>query len=339
MRQVKGAIHVHTEHSDGSGSVEEIIRAAQAADLDFIVLTDHDSLEAAENGNSGRHGDLLVVVGAEVSPARRGHCLALGSDDVTGYKWMPERFFIHKLRREGADTYIAHPEGRVKRAFGINLSQWHTWQEEPFTGIEIWSYMHDWVDNVSYATLPRYYLRPHEAIDGPDRKVLALWDRLNMRRRVVGIGALDAHAVEMFFGLLVAFEYEFLFRTVLTHVLVAEWGDDAEEDTRRLRKGLRLGRAFISYQVAGEAEGFDFRSSDGAVMGAREEFHEGTLLEVEAPEEGRMTLVHNGRRCAEAEGREAQFEAWGPGVYRVEMSRNGTPWIFSNPIVLGRDGR
>ncbi len=338
MRDIKGAIHVHSRYSDGSGSVEEIVAAAAKAGLDYCILTDHDTLKAADDGFGGRYGKMLLVVAAEVSPFRRGHCLAVSCRDVKGYRWMPEKFFLRKLRRDGADTYIAHPGGQVKPTFGINLRQWHAWQEEQFTGIEIWSYMHDWVKNVSPLTLPKYYLHPEQAIDGPEGRVLGLWDRLNIHRRVVGIGALDAHAVKMFFGLLVAFEYEFLFRTILTHVLVDEWGNDQEADTAELARSLREGRAYVSYEADAPAEGFDFRAGDDVVMGARVRFRDEMTLRVTLPQTAEIRLIHNGRLTADCIGAGAEFKAAGPGVYRVEVRLRERPWIFSNPIFLGTAG-
>ena len=38
---VKGAFHVHTNRSDGSGSVEEVAAAARSAGLQFVIFTDH----------------------------------------------------------------------------------------------------------------------------------------------------------------------------------------------------------------------------------------------------------------------------------------------------------
>jgi hypothetical protein len=337
LREIKGAIHVHSAYSDGTGTIAEIAGAANAAGIDFCIVTDHDTTEAAERGERGRMGDVLIVVGAEVSPLGRGHCLALGADDIAGYRWMPERCFLHKLRRDGAETYIAHPEGRVKPTFGIKLRKWHSWQEERFTGIEIWSYMHDWVENLTYTRLPYYYLHPERAIDGPDEHVLGLWDRLNMHRRVVGLGALDAHAVKLFFGLFVAFPYEMLFGTVLTHALVDDWGRSAEEDELELRRALMCGRAFISYGVAGKADGFIFGSGDGVLMGDRAPLDGPRKLLVDVPGEGDISIIHNGRRVRSEKGRSLTFTASEPGVYRAEVWRGGEPWIFSNPICLGTE--
>ncbi|MHC4712512.1 MAG: CehA/McbA family metallohydrolase [Planctomycetota bacterium] len=332
LTEIRGAVHVHTRFSDGTGTLEEVADAARAADLDFCIVTDHDTMEAGDGETSLRVSGVLVLVGAEISPARRGHCLALGADDVTGLRWIPDRHLLHKLHRDGADTYVAHPEGRVKPAFGINLRQWHAWEEEKFTGIEIWSYMHDWVENVRWHNILSCYRNPDSAIDGPDRRVLGLWDRLNLRRRIVGIGALDAHAVRRLFGLFVAFRYEFLFRTVLTHVLVEKWGVGEREDAEELLGALRAGRAFVSYAVAGDARGFHFGSEDGDRMGQRCDLRAGTRLFVHLPEAASITLVHNGRKAAGAEGVEAAFGVAEGGVYRVEARRRQRPWIFSNPV-------
>jgi hypothetical protein len=332
-RTVKGAIHVHSSYSDGSGSVEEIIEAARDAALDFVILTDHDNAHAARDGFGGRYGNVLLIVGAEVSPPGGGHCLAIGAPEVDSYRWMPERHYLGRLRRQNADVYIAHPEGRVKATFGLNLRQWHVWESEHFDGLEIWSYMHDWVEKLNPLNIPYYYFFPEKAIEGPNEKVLGLWDRLNVHRRVTGIGALDAHAVQMGFGLFTAFQYEFLFRTILTYVFVEDWGRDAEADALALRAALREARVFVAHEGVAPAVGFDFRA-DGAPMGARVDFSAPTILTVTVPAVAEVTLVHNGRRTLVEEGTDVRFPASEPGVYRVEARLGGRPWIFSNPIFL-----
>ena len=66
----KGAVHIHTRYSDGSGGMGEIIEAAQRAGLDFIVISDHNKLDAKYDGWEGWHDGVLVIAGAEVTPRR-----------------------------------------------------------------------------------------------------------------------------------------------------------------------------------------------------------------------------------------------------------------------------
>ena len=49
-----GALHIHSRYSDGTGTIEEILSAARGAGLDFVVLTDHDSLARAPGRLAGR---------------------------------------------------------------------------------------------------------------------------------------------------------------------------------------------------------------------------------------------------------------------------------------------
>src|SRR5918911_2167274 len=67
-------VHLHSLHSDGTGTVEEIARAAEG--IDVVLLTDHDTMAA----EPGWYGDVLVLVGVEVSPRGRDHYLAFGLD-------------------------------------------------------------------------------------------------------------------------------------------------------------------------------------------------------------------------------------------------------------------
>ena len=39
-----GIIHVHSTFSDGSGTPAEIMEAANRANIDFVILTDHNNL-------------------------------------------------------------------------------------------------------------------------------------------------------------------------------------------------------------------------------------------------------------------------------------------------------
>ena len=76
LYDIRGVIHCHTTHSDGSGSVEEIAKAANDAGLDFVVITDKNTQKARQEGQEKYHGSALVIVGAEVAPENGGRYIA-----------------------------------------------------------------------------------------------------------------------------------------------------------------------------------------------------------------------------------------------------------------------
>ena len=81
MRDLACVIHVHSTWSDGTGTVPQIMSAAAKSGVDVVLLTDHDTLAARDHGQEGWHGDVLLLVGEEVTPDEN-HYLAFGVDSV-----------------------------------------------------------------------------------------------------------------------------------------------------------------------------------------------------------------------------------------------------------------
>jgi predicted metal-dependent phosphoesterase TrpH len=73
----RGDCHVHSVHSDGTLTPQQLVVAARAAGLDFIATTDHNAADAHDVWDLNEDDDLLVIVGEEVTTAT-GHWLALG---------------------------------------------------------------------------------------------------------------------------------------------------------------------------------------------------------------------------------------------------------------------
>lgn len=46
MHEYVGALHIHSVYSDGTGTVEEIINYAREVGLDYLILTDHNTVKA-----------------------------------------------------------------------------------------------------------------------------------------------------------------------------------------------------------------------------------------------------------------------------------------------------
>ena len=332
--EIQGVLHIHSHHSDGSGSVAEIVEAAQRARVDFIVLTDHNTMRAKREGWEGWHGATLLIVGEEVS-TRAGHCLAVGVPDSVPRR-RPTEEVLQDIRAQGGLAFIAHPYGVYKPFLRKRDHSWRDWSLSSYTGLEVWSYMFDWARQFKYYRWSECVRHPDRLIAGPDPQTLSRWDELGRRARVVGIGGVDVHARRYPLLDVVIFPYEQAFRTVRTHVLLDRpLTRDAEADRVAILDAIGRGRCFASYHPLSPGVGFRFGAPSRNLLMGDEAVFEGRLdLVVESPVPAAFRMIRDGLSYDEAEGHRHVFRADGPGVYRVEARLNGRPWIFANPIYL-----
>ena len=104
--RLAGVVHVHTKLSDGGGSPEEVIAAAHRVGLGFLILTDHNSLDA--KALEGYHENVLTLVGTEISTTA-GHLLGLGMPDpVFRFSGDPVDA-LHDVGDLGGAAFAAHP--------------------------------------------------------------------------------------------------------------------------------------------------------------------------------------------------------------------------------------
>lgn len=334
-----GAIHIHTKCSDGSGDLEEIVSSARSTGLDYIIITDHNTLCYYKQGKEGWYGNLLVLIGEEVTH-RKGHCLALNvSRSVAINNGNPLKY-LKDIQRQGGLSFIAHPHLKRKRMFRIKNCTWENWHLNTFNGIEIWSYMTDWAQHLSLRNFISHCKEPDNFISGPFRESLKKWDELSQQRRVVGIGGVDAHAkVLLPFGLKKIFPYEKLFRTVQTYILSEPLPQDNFAQAKKiLYQALAEGHCFIANVNIGDARGFRFyaKMPDGGLLqqGDEAEFKPGCQLYAETPTAAVCRLLCNGNLILEQKTQYLIFTPDQPGVYRIEIFLDNNPWIFSNPIYL-----
>lgn len=319
MHDLSCVVHLHSLFSDGTGTVEEIARAGARAGVDVVLLTDHDTMAA----RSGWYGDVLVLVGVEVSPAGRDHYLAFGLDEVLDHAGMSGSDIVREVRDRGGFGFAAHPFSRGSERFRQKPMDWSDLSE--VDGIEVWSFVSDLVEHVdSVAHALRFLVSPERRVSGPPEENLRRWDELNRDRTVIGIGGVDAHQ----FGkrlpgglVLRLMGYARTFRQLRTHVWVDELpSGDLERDRAQVYDALRAGRCYIAVDHLAPPAGFAWWADDSGVH-------------ARLPRPASLRLVHDGEEAAQADGvTELDHPASEPGSYRVEARLNGRLWILSNPL-------
>jgi len=340
MREYIGALHVHSCYSDGSGTVREITAAARRAGLDFLALADHDTLRAKADGWQGWHDDVLVIVAVEISCQRSCHVVAFGARDVVDLMWKPVRRVLFDLKSQGAAAFVAHAQPAHILGYPLKAVQLHEWEIPGFTGVELWSFMHDICDGLTPWRIPSFLYTWRRRIRGPDAGVLAHWDRITQTCRFVAVGSLDNHAIAVPVIGTRILPYEEGFKTLRTHVFCEDLEGEVA-DAGRLIEALCKGRAFIALDMLADARGFRFEAVQGDAvlhMGEEHRWRGPVVFRAASPVEAGLVLLRNGVVAAQADGTDLEFRATEPGVYRVEAHRRGHPWVYTNPIYLRPSG-
>jgi hypothetical protein len=337
LQEYVGAVHIHTKYSDGSGELQEIVEAAREARLDFLVVSDHNSLGYLEDGGEGWHDDVLCLVGEEITH-RTGHCVALGIRSPVSGETEPRKY-LAAIRRQGGLSFIVHPHLSDKPKFRIKRCAWKDWNVRGFDGMEIWSFMTDWASGLGLGNLIARCRNPLRYIRGPFRQTLEKWDELARERRIVGVGGVDAHAkVVIPFGLVKIFPYAQVFKTLQTVVLCPALARNAEKAKETFYAALAAGHCYFANAHVGEPRGFRFfaelQSGDTLMQGDESTFFPGTVLKVTNPMKADIRIVCDGKIVAEARTPRFAWQPVSPGAYRAELRVGGAPFLFSNHIYL-----
>ena len=344
-----GAYHVHTDRSDGTGSVEEVAAAASRAGLSFVVLTDHGDGTRAPDAPSYLHG-VLVIDAVELNTSA-GHVVALGLTQAAPYPLAGHpRDVIEDIRRLGGAAVIAHPDSPnpALRWRGQNVAA---------DGIEWLNVDSEWRDDRParlVATAIRSLIRGPEAIASLFSRpaaTLARVDAAARQRPTFTLAALDAHAnigwrdteEPRQHSLIARPTYEAMFRTVAQAVVLdTPLSKNPTDDAASILGALTHGRSFSIVRAFAEPAALNFladRGTEQASMGGRLSIAAlPTTFRASVPQApgARIALLANGRSIAAGQGSLEHDTAGEPGVYRIEVGFPGAdaPWIVSNPIVV-----
>lgn len=338
--RVAGVVHVHTTLSDGGGTPEQVAAAARQAGLQFVVINDHNNVDA--KGFEGYHEGVLVIVGTEISTSA-GHILGLGvADPVFRFSGGPQDA-LADIEFLGGAAWAAHPLS-ARDDF-----RWTGWDLPGGWGLELLNGDSQWRAAGAWRlarTAALYALNPRYALLGsltPPDATLARWDGILARRDAPGLAGADAHErMPLHKRFQPRFpSYASVFALAQNHVLLdAALTGDASRDIPAVLAALARGRSYVGLDALAPASGFFFRAEAAgarAAMGETIAPLPGLRLEAggQLPAGARLALYQDGRPTASAE-RRLDVAVTAPGVYRVEVHVPGwdVPWVISNPIAV-----
>jgi PHP domain len=109
-RWLAGDLHTHTVHSDGVMTVPELARFSVGQGLDFVAVTDHNTVShhAELPGTAAAHG-ITLVPGQEITTSA-GHANALGDLGWIDFRG-PADSWLDATERAGGLLSVNHPIG------------------------------------------------------------------------------------------------------------------------------------------------------------------------------------------------------------------------------------
>jgi hypothetical protein len=109
----RGDLHAHSIHSDGSWDIPELVQFWRDHKVDFMTLSDHDTISGLAQVRSLADDDMLTLGGIEISTFL-GHCVAVGVHEWFDWRTadgeqIPIPEIAEKVIATGALFTIAHP--------------------------------------------------------------------------------------------------------------------------------------------------------------------------------------------------------------------------------------
>ena len=355
QRVLRGAIHVHTRRSDGTGTVEEVAAAAARADLDFVVFTDHGDGTRSPDPPQYRDG-VLCIDAVEISTLH-GHVLALGLPRAPYPLGGEARAVVDDIARLGGFAIAAHPHSNKPE---LDWSDWTV----PVAGLEWLNGDSQWRDESGWSLARALFTYPARGIETLvsllDRPEAALrqWDALASQRPVIAVAGADAHARIGLRSLGEPYDnsasvhipsYERMFRLFSNVVPDTTLTGDPAADSASVLTAIRAGRLYSVVDALGAgtlsftAQAGETRAHAGDVVPTAAPLT--IRVDMRGPSDARIELWKNGAVAATSGGARLEYSAPSgdaPGVYRVEVLRGGAPgeppipWLVSNPIRVGQ---
>jgi hypothetical protein len=196
----RAILHAHSYLShDSVGTIEEILAAAKATDVNIVMFTNHPATtyDYFEDGDRGVQDGVLLIPGAE-----SGGMLIFPTRSTKGESTNPPQQFVNKMHASGGLTFVSHLEERLD------------WKLNDLTGNEIYNTHADFKGETRFQQLlrsPAGMLKlivalqqyPQESFatiqDYPDNYMQA-WDQWCQRTPHTGVAGNDSHHNQVYRG-------------------------------------------------------------------------------------------------------------------------------------------
>lgn len=178
----RGDFHLHTTHSDGHYSPDGLVDLAKAEGLDFIAVTDHNSIGSFNEFNPA--SKFLVIPGIEVT-FNEGHWNVFGMEEMQD--WLEGinggEIVFPLSRTKRTTTEIMEQAARFGLLNSINHPLLKPWE---------WQDMSTSLNKVNCLEIWNDPLWPDNKRDNP--RAVAMWTEwLNAGYRITAIGGSDFH--------------------------------------------------------------------------------------------------------------------------------------------------
>ncbi len=342
LNEYIGCIHGHSVYSDGSGTYPKIISAAIEAELDYLMMSDHMTLQGKDEGFGGWHQNLFLSIGYEINdPEDQHHYLAFGLN-----KTLPETYshkeYLKAVKDKNALGIAAHPleERDSKNSLpGFPPITWRSLDYPEIEVIEIWNMMSHWLESTTLKNRYWNVVHPRSFSTSPSKKIMQWWDKANIKRKVTGVGSVDVHAKKIkilgFFSKAI-FDYKIMFKSIRTHLLIDKpilKSTPVSNTEQVIFNTIFQGKSFISNYRRGDARGFRFWAEikDKEIQMGEIGFSRRAILRAIIPEISICKVIRNGKVFYLQETKELNLKV-PEGLYRLEIERDERGWIYTNHI-------
>ena len=305
----RGELHCHTHHSEAEGSLEDVVATARAQRLDFVAVTEHNTVSHLPELRKYSAQDLLLIPGMEIT-TDRGHANVWGIDRWLEFRCRNQEEMaqvVKEAHSRGALISVNHPKEMGP--------PWTYGMEQQFDCLEVWQLA--------------WFMNNHQS--------LALWDQLLKEgNRLTAVGGSDYHQ-ELYTGEL----------GVVTLGTPCNWVFAEQLSVEGVLSGIKEGHVFLSESPKGPKvfleimrDGKRARMGDEIVVAPGNHVHLRCLVEGAAGSELWFRSPEEDL-CVEIEGEEYAFDKRilieQDTFYRVEiLDRSEPPMLraMTNPIFV-----